>query len=406
MTNDRVRKDFDNGFMVKDELMSNGCCSDSANGNKDLSCGIEIPLGIYVHIPFCKSKCNYCSFVSTTDFSFQQKYVDVLIGEIESCKTLGKTVDSIYIGGGTPSCLFRGGLKKIFDTIIKSFIVSNDAEITVECNPESVCAEFTDECVSCGVTRISMGLQSSCDSVLQSIGRVHNRNMFIEAARMLYGKFNLSSDIILGLPGQKIDDIYNSINIIADYCDHISVYALSVEQNTRLFKDGYTVDDDCLADMYDYACDLLSERNFSRYEISNFAKIGKQCKHNIKYWTYQPYLGFGVAAHGFDGISTRYSHTDDVAKYLLSPMSEKHKLSAIDVYNEYIMLALRTEKGIDLDDFFSKFGFSFIEKNLKALSRLADNGCVIMSNKSIRIAPEYMFVMNGIITEFMLDGSA
>ncbi|MBD5131685.1 MAG: radical SAM family heme chaperone HemW [Clostridiales bacterium] len=359
--------------------------------------------GVYIHIPFCKAKCKYCAFVSVSDFSLQHAYVDTLIKEIRSAPEKGSTVDTIYIGGGTPSCLYGGALLDIINAVREMFSVDPCAEITVECNPESVNERFVNECIECGVNRVSIGLQSADDRVLNAIGRVHTKEKFIRAIELISSRFdNISSDLILGLPHQTEKDIINSIDIFAKYCTHASVYALTVEEGTPLFKDGYATDDDRIADLYDLARNRLSLYGFERYEVSNFAKPNKQSKHNGKYWLCEPYLGFGVAAHGYDGGTRRYGHTDRITDYISAPERRYVSLTPDDLYNEYVMLRLRTERGINLKDFLSRFCYDFIEKNKSAVDRLINDKACLVQEGRFFIAPNYMFVMNGIIEELMV----
>lgn len=362
-------------------------------------------IGIYIHIPFCRAKCGYCAFVSTPDMSLQKEYITALVREISQSKWRGATVDTVYIGGGTPSCLYRGGITSVMSAVKDAFTILPDPEITVECNPESVDTGFTDECAACGVNRISMGLQSSNDDILRKIDRVHTFADYTAAMRLLETKFdNISTDIILGLPDQTVADVCYSIDAVADRCSHISVYALAVEEGTPLFMSGYSVDDDGIADLYDAACARLSEHGFYRYEVSNFCKRGKKSKHNCKYWECKPYAGFGVAAHGYNGDRVRYMHGNDIEKYIASPSQiEIAELSDKDMYNEYVMLRLRTEGGIVFDDFFKRFGYSFVRQNEKILQGLSADGLMSVDKFGARIAPDRMFVMNGIIEELMLD---
>ena len=360
--------------------------------------------GVYIHIPFCKAKCKYCAFVSTPDFSLQKSYVNTLIDEINSSQSVGSIVDTVYIGGGTPSCLYRGGLYEIMHALRGRYNILPNAEITVECNPESVNSEFIAECKDIGVNRVSMGLQSSCDSVLREIGRIHTYSDYIKAVTLLSRSFdNISSDLILGLPHQISDDIKNSVFAIAQYCAHISVYALTVEEGTPLHKSGYTPSDDGIADLYDLAYDSLLGLGFHRYEVSNFAIDGRESKHNKKYWDCMPYIGFGVAAHGYDGERTRYMHGDDILQYIDCPKAQSYALTDKDMYNEYVMLRLRTEKGISLSDFIKRFGYDFYERNMGVVDRLKSENLLICADGAIRISPEKMFVMNSVIEQLMLD---
>ncbi len=360
--------------------------------------------GIYIHIPFCKAKCAYCAFVSTPDLSLMGTYIKTLTDEISSSSVRGAKADTVYIGGGTPSCLPRGTIERLIDTVRKTFAVDGNAEITVEANPESADAEFAVECADCGVNRVSMGLQSSDDAVLRDIGRLHDLKRFIEAAECLHGVGidNISSDMILGLPNQTMSDVENTVGIFADHCVHASIYALTVEPNTPLFLRGYTPSDDLVADMYDSAYGMLDDNGFKRYEVSNFARFGKYSRHNSKYWHFDPYLGFGAAAHGFDGEKIRYAHGDDIKDYIDNPKCELTVLSDKDRYNEYVMLSLRTETGIDKADFRRRFGFDLEQRAGEAVDRLEKSGLIISDGKRLRIVPDKMFVMNGIIEELMI----
>ena len=271
-------------------------------------------------------------------------------------------------------------------------------------NPESVDDRFIGECVDCGVNRISMGLQSASDDVLTAVGRIHKYADYIAAVEMLSATFdNISSDLILGLPQQDLRDVDRAVDIISRYCSHASVYALTVENGTPLYAQGYKPDDDMIADMYDIAFARLGKNGFERYEVSNFARDGKRSSHNIKYWRYAPYIGFGVAAHGFDGDSTRFAHGDDISDYITDTKPKAYSLTQKDKYNEYVMLALRTADGISLSDYEKRFGNSFTAENDGILTRLVDGGYVAVSDDRVKIADKYLFVMNGIIEQLMKD---
>lgn len=362
------------------------------------------PLGIYVHIPFCKSKCKYCAFISVADKAYERAYIDALIGEIAGSSAVGRTADSVYIGGGTPSCLRRGAISEILSAVDRTFELTDDCEITVEANPESCTEDFAKECKDVGVNRISMGLQSSDDKVLRAIGRIHSFSDYIRAAEMLRKYFdNLSSDIILGLPDQSKDDVITAVDTIARYCEHASVYALNVEEGTPLYACGYAPDDDHTADLYDLARARLAQCGFERYEVSNFAVAGRESRHNRKYWNCDEYLGFGAAAHGYDGEYMRYYHSDSIRDYIERCETVSITLTDKDRYNEYIMLRLRTESGIDEKAFSVRFGYDLAQMAGERLRNLLADGSLVRANGHISIAPDKMFVMNGIIEELMLD---
>lgn len=360
--------------------------------------------GIYVHIPFCKSKCAYCSFCSISDLSLQERYISALEGEILSTFRPDKfNVRSIYVGGGTPSCLFRGALTKIFNALKRVYVIDTNAEITIEANPESCSVEFLQECRACGVNRVSMGMQSLDDNVLRAINRLHDRKTYMSAIKRVRdcGFTNVSTDIILGLPFQDNNDILNCISVASDYCSHVSVYALSVEEGTPLFDANYSVDDDLVADAYDFALNKLELNGFKRYEVSNFARNDRFSRHNSNYWRCLPYVGYGVAAHGYDGWRIRYYHATNVSEYIERPVIQVVSLSDKDLYNEYVMLALRTVNGINKNDFEKRFGKSFLSVVPDAIDYLFERGWVIDNGNSVIIAPDKLFVMNGIIEELM-----
>lgn len=358
--------------------------------------------GVYIHVPFCKAKCAYCAFSSITDLSLQDRYIKAVVSEILSAPERGAPVDTVYIGGGTPSCLYRGAIAELLSAVCSAFELSETAEITVEANPESCDGAFAEECAAAGVNRISIGLQSADDGVLRAVGRIHTCADFIKAVELLrsHGFCNISSDLILGLPHQTVDDVKTAVGIIAEHCAHASVYALTVEEGTALDRLGYSPDDDAVADMYDAACAALGERGFYRYEVSNFARDGKYSRHNVKYWRCDPYIGFGAAAHGYDGESARYSHAEGAREYIADGSRRYTALSETDRYNEYIMLALRTERGISEEDFFRRFGYDLADTNA-ALDGLISDGSIVRADGRIFIPPEKMFVMNGIVIELM-----
>ena len=378
---------------------------ESVNRDRGILLSPSDTYGVYVHIPFCKAKCAYCAFCSTPDLSLRHAYIDALEQEILST-AVGKKIkaDTVYIGGGTPSCLYDGALTRVFNALRKTFAIDNGAEITVEINPESCTGSFIRECRDCGVNRVSMGMQSCDDGVLRAVNRLHDYKGFISAVKLLgkEGFDNISTDFILGLPEQTPDDIKKCVGVAAEYCTHASVYALTVEEGTPLFASGYRPDDDTVADMYDLACGLLKSSGFIRYEVSNFAKNGKISRHNSKYWCGVPYVGYGAAAHGYDGKRLRYAHSDNVKEYVEGSPIIISELSDTDLYNEYIMLRLRTEAGILRADFKSRFGTELDATAGETIKKLVRQGLLIDDGKSVRIAPDKMFVMNGIIEELML----
>lgn len=359
----------------------------------------EESFGIYIHIPYCKSKCAYCSFVSDTRFSDCKEYINALIAEIEE-SAKNRCADTVYIGGGTPSALPRGELSRIMSVIRGNFLLSDDAEISAECNPDSATSGFFGECAKCGVNRVSIGLQSSNDELLKKIGRIHTFSQFAESvvrARSA-GINNINADLMLGLPSQTETDVKAALDVVLGMgIEHISVYGLSVEKGTPLFESGYEVDEDRCADFYELCADILKENSYRRYEVSNFAKNGKVCRHNMKYWSGAPYLGFGAAAHSFYG-GVRYRNTENREKYIGGERVENAvALTAEDRAEERIMLSLRTDEGLDLIAFEKEFGCDLAQKKSAEIERLMRYGLITLHSGRIRLTEQAYYKMNCVI---------
>lgn len=367
--------------------------------------------GIYVHIPFCRSRCRYCDFVSVCSGEEKQKaYIDALIKEINTGRKIyGGVADTLYIGGGTPSCLFEGAVKKIADALKENFDC-RFKEFTVECNPDTFDEKKADELKEAGVTRISLGVQSLDDEVLKKIGRRHDSVTAKKAISLAVQKgFDVSADMMLGLPGQTESDVDELVIFAAENgVKHISAYMLKVETGTPLAEDvkrGLVLpsDDDC-AKLYDHACEKLHGYGFCRYETSNFCKDGKKCLHNMKYWTMCDYLAFGVSAHGKTGRH-RYFNDSDVDEYIAELNAGTHgylteeELSEEDELAEYIMLGLRLEDGVDIKELEEKFKFCFDTRYSESLKKAARY--VVFDGERLRIRPEYALVANAIINMFI-----
>lgn len=310
----------------------------------------------------------------------------------------------MYFGGGTPSVMRRGILSETAELLRSSFDLSELKEFTVEANPDSVTDGFLNECVKAGVDRISMGLQSADDNVLKAIGRAHDVNRFIEAVKSAraYGINNLSSDLILGLPEQTEEDIPKAISLFDGLnIDHVSVYALSVEEGTRLYKSGYKPDEDRQADMYELAVSELGKYGYERYEVSNFARNGKIALHNYKYWTGADYYGFGVAAHSLIG-KTRLANTDSLTEYLSGKATETAtELTEADEKEEFIMLRLRLSEGLSLNEYREKFGESLLDEKKRQLEKLVKAGAVDIKNGRIIATDKGTYLLNSVITELI-----
>lgn len=321
-------------------------------------------VGIYIHIPFCEKKCDYCNFVSFKCSEKQkEEYVFLLLKEIEMQKPKLKDyiIDSIFIGGGTPSCLRNNAIKNILNYITNDFEIDPCCEITVEANPNSLTEEKLTEYKLAGVNRLSIGLQAYNDKLLKLIGRLHTKKQFDNAIKTAknIGFDNISADILLGLPKQKMSDVIAELKHLAKLnLTHISAYGLIVEENTKLFKNlenkVYSLPkEEKSVKMYEKTLKYLRKKGYQRYEVSNFCKPTFESKHNLKYWSLQEYIGFGVASHSFfDG--ERWENYSTLSEYKNSiennklPQKQISKETIEDLKEEYIMTALRKEKGIDL----------------------------------------------------------
>ena len=323
-------------------------------------------LGIYIHIPFCASKCSYCDFYSLADCErAMPDYQKALIAHMEESADAIKNyeVDSVYFGGGTPSFYGAGRIIELFDTLKLNGNVRLDAEVTVECNPDSMTYAELKKLRQEGVNRLSIGVQASDNDLLRLIGRRHTFQQavraFQEARRA--GFDNLSVDLIYGLPSQTKSDWADSLSRILElHPEHISCYGLKLEEGTRMYAEykGSPIlpSEDEQADMYSYAAELLGRYGYRQYEISNFAAPGFESKHNLKYWNLDDYMGFGPGAHSCVG-NLRYSFVRDLKQYMAgirrktSILDEYQQVEPLERAVEYLMLAMRTSRGISEEDY-------------------------------------------------------
>lgn len=368
------------------------------------------PISLYIHIPFCKQKCKYCAFVSFVGKeAYYEGYINKVIEELDFHKKIigNKEIATIYIGGGTPSVLDKHQLPKLLDHIKQNFTLKLGAEITVEANPESFTFDKAVLWKNAGVNRLSFGLQSIDDEVLKKLGRVHTYNDYliaIENAKKA-GFTNINTDILLGLQGQMVQFVLDEITKISNLgVVHISAYGLQIEDNTKLKQEvesgNYVPADEELSVLiYNSAVKKLKELGFNRYEISNFAKQGFESKHNLNYWARGEFIGVGVGAFGFiDGM--HYQNTSDLHNYLkvcykLENIEKETQKTAME---EKIMLALRTERGLDINEFNRLFGFNFLEKFSKQIEKLKANNLISQEGDFIKI--NNFEVSNQIISEF------
>ena len=370
--------------------------------------------GIYVHIPFCKARCGYCAFSSCTDYDLVPKYFNKLFEEIEHYgdkhfrDNQHTSIQSIYIGGGTPSSVDKNLLNDLFDKLRANFDLSQVVEVTVECNPESVTEELLRCLKANGVNRLSFGLQSVNDTTLKRIGRLHNYAQFeksLKLARQL-GFTNINADLIVGLP-ESATEFYHSVEVVAKSdLQHVSVYALELHEGTALYnlcKAQYPFDEDELADMYDGACQILAKYGFKRYEISNFAQSGKESKHNLNYWQEGRCFAFGASASGFIG-DVRYTNPFEIKRYLTTPVKLLHAdcetLSSDEQANEFVMLGLRLSEGVSLSEFQSRYGADFFAFFPNA-RRLQELGLLQEQSSRVTVPPDKLYVVNSILVELL-----
>lgn len=368
--------------------------------------------GIYIHIPFCKHKCSYCDFCSFPDKSaYEEAYMACLYKEMEFRKADLKdyVFDTVYFGGGTPSLIDPKYIYGAVNQITKCFRLSKDPEVTIELNPGTISKNKVDIYKQAGINRYSIGLQTAIDEQLEDLGRIHNVRDYVYATELLRGE-NFSTDVMLGLKGQTKEDVRKTIEL-AEECgsSHISMYALTVEDGTPIYTDylnGELPDSDEVAELYDYGRQLLRELGYRRYEISNFSKPGRESRHNLNYWRRGEYIGFGLSASSFI-MGNRLTNTLDLDEYMkciLSgyvPVVDSEGVSRKDARFEKIMLALRTEEGLDIVEFEDEFGISFTESYRRAI--LKNRDYLAVRGTRLRIRDEYLYVQNSILMSFLED---
>lgn len=366
--------------------------------------------GIYVHIPFCKSKCSYCDFTSFPDkLCYAESYMACVYREMSFRRKelKGYTFDTLYIGGGTPSVIDESYIGMLIASVRKNFNLSKNAEITIEINPGTVTSEKVEFYKKCGVNRYSVGLQSAIDSQLEDIGRIHTAADFLECARFLKGE-NFNADVMIGLKGQTAADVVYTIDFAVNAgASHISMYALTPEDGTPIYTDylnGELPDSDEVAELYDAGYKRLKELGFCRYEVSNFCRRGKESRHNLNYWRRGEYIGFGVSASSCLK-NVRFTNTFDLDEYFKCiftehlPVINSEEIDEEGQKFEYIMLALRTAAGLDAFEYKKLFKSDFFEEHKSALKKVARY--LDVDGDSVKIKDEYLFVQNSIIIEFL-----
>ncbi len=369
-------------------------------------------LGLYIHIPFCRSKCLYCDFCSfpRPDADRMESYVTALCRDLSSraADAAAYTVDSIYLGGGTPTILPTRLLVKILETVFAHYRIAPDAEITAECNPATgECDTFT-QMHRVGFNRLSIGLQSAHDTELRALGRLHSfsdfEKTFLEARDA--GFDNISTDVMSGIPRQTTESYLQTLERLCELSpEHISAYGLTVEDETPFGRMGARLilpDEDTARQMYFDGIAYLASQGYAQYEISNFARDGYESRHNLKYWSCEPYLGFGPAAYSdFDGV--RFGNLRDIDAYIEGRdiRADAETPSPRDRMNEYVMLRMRLTEGVDEREFASRFGASFEDTFGKRLAAYTEGGFVKKTDTRWAFTPSGMYVSNAILSEIL-----
>lgn len=375
-------------------------------------------LGVYVHIPFCIKKCSYCDFISFPDMYDKQKiYVEKLIKEIEDNKKIleNNEITTIYVGGGTPSSLKPELINDVLNKIYEiSKIDKNKTEITIEVNPGTVNKNNLQMYKNCGINRLSIGLQSTNNKILNQLGRIHSYEQFLEAYKMAVevGFKNINIDLMIGIPNQSIIDVKKDLNAIMNLKPtpkHISVYSLIVEEGTsieRKILNGELKLPDEIEErnQYHYTKNFLEINGYNHYEISNFSKEGYESKHNMNCWEQKQYIGFGLAAHSYIN-KVRYSNTYDLKQYLekesrnIKTIHEKQEKE--DTEKEYMLLGLRKINGVSINKFKEKFGENPIYIFKNELRKLVEDDLIIIDLDNIKLTNNGLDLANIVWEEFI-----
>ncbi len=370
--------------------------------------------GLYIHVPFCSKKCNYCDFYSFSANDNQKKdYVNAVLehAKITANHYPDTVFDTVFIGGGTPTALGGTLLCRLIDGVRNQLVIDDNAEFTVETNPGLCDISDFSSLYSLGVNRISIGLQSANDEELKLLGRIHTTYDYLRTLDTVRnaGIDNINTDIMFSLPSQTPEMLAKTLDFVcAQKPTHISAYSLKIEDGTPFAKmrDSFVLpDEDTDADMYLQICDTLSSHGYSHYEISNFAMSGKECRHNLKYWKLDDYIGLGPAAHSCIK-SARYAYKRDVNAYIdkfLSGsaddiLSERADISEAERSRERIMLGLRLSEGISYGDLFALVNREAAEKNIRNLS---DCGLIKLTSNGFALTERGMYVSNSIINLFL-----
>jgi len=389
----------------------------SSNAAADDPSG-STPAGIYVHVPFCRSKCPYCDFYSVTETGLISDYIAALPAELSRSKSLVAAVDSVYFGGGTPSLLTPGQIGRILEHLNTDYSVTADAEITLEVNPGTTDRSRLAAYRDAGVNRLSIGLQSIDDRALRFLGRIHSAAQGIDTygwARQA-GFENLGLDLIYGIPGQTPDRWEDELATVCGLApEHLSCYMLTMEKGTPMAEkvlDGRLrpLEEKVAGELFDCTAGCLTANGYHWYEVSNFARrfaaVDRRSRHNRKYWTFAPYLGFGPAAHSFVGNRRWWNHRS-LSRYLAavasgrSPVEETETLTREQRIMEFVYLGLRQTEGIDAADFKTRFGADFYDRYKPEASRLIREGWMEKTPKGVRLTKGGMRFLERVVDRLL-----
>jgi oxygen-independent coproporphyrinogen-3 oxidase len=388
-----------------------------------------MPLGIYISVPFCRTKCSYCNFASDVfSRAVFERYVERVCEDIGNSAPIAtemggrweRAIDSIYLGGGTPTVLEAAQLERIFTVVRAQFDVRPGAEVTVECAPGTLTPAVIESLLRCGVNRVSLGVQSFVDQEAAAVGRLHKRATVIEEIARLReaGIANINIDLIAGLPHQTAESWEFSLaEAVATGAGHVSVYMLEVDEDSRLghellaggarYHAHFVPDEEAITDFYVRACERLSEAGIAQYEISNFARTSLESQHNLKYWARQPYLGFGVDAHSMlvSGVpeieAVRFASADSLERYMSGAGLQRTAVSRRAALEENFFLGLRRTRGVSLRELAAKFGEGAVE-NASSVAELVDDGFMERSGDFVSLTSRGRLLSNEVFERFIL----
>ncbi len=370
--------------------------------------------GIYIHIPFCKSKCNYCDFISFDNkWNYMEQYKNALISEIKNCLELSK-VSTVFIGGGTPTTLPLAYIQEILQLLP----ITPRTECTIEANPGTLEKEYLTGLKQAGINRISLGLQAWQNSHLKRLGRIHDRHTFVKNYQAIadIGIDNVNVDLMFGLPQQSFDEWKETLNNIVNLSPqpkHISIYGLTIEEGTNFYniQDKLNLpDEETERKMYHFATDYLAQNGYLQYEISNFAKKGYKSEHNCIYWNCTDYLGFGLNAHSYnEGI--RFRNTDNLDVYIEAngnPQKLRTDITVVtpeEAMEEFMFLGLRMLEGIDVNTFYERFGVEINVIYGEQIRLLVKNGLLDRLNNKIFLTRKGIDISNKVFVEFLIKNT-